>query len=77
MKYADAFSVGGFELVALETLMLPDRLQQPFGWKTVFLAQRADIAATFAPDGIKISPARFHAPSFLRSGSESQAGKNE
>jgi hypothetical protein len=39
MKNANDFSFGGFELVATQALMLPNRLEQAFGRHTVFIAQ--------------------------------------
>ena len=60
MKYADASAVTGFELVAPEALVLPDGLQQPLGRPAVVLAQRADVAAAFAPPGVEIFGGRLH-----------------
>ena len=39
MKNADGLSVGGFELVAAQALMLPDGLEQTFGRRIIFVAQ--------------------------------------
>ena len=53
VKNADAFSIGGFQLTALEPLVLPDCLQQAFGRK-MLVAQKICGDRLRAPDGVKI-----------------------
>ena len=66
MKNSDAPAIGGLELIAPEALVLPDGLQQPLGRPAIFLAQRADVAAAFAPPGVEIFGGRLHPEKLLR-----------
>ena len=66
MKNADAFSVRGFERVALETLVLPDGLEEAFGRRIIFVVQHVAGAALRAPVGVKISSRGKHAKLLLR-----------
>ena len=66
MKNADNFSIGGFELVAAEALMLPDGLEQTLGWRTVFVVQNIGRDELRPPNGVEIFKWRKHFPNFLR-----------
>jgi hypothetical protein len=54
MKHADGFPVQSFQLVAPQSLMPPDSLEQTLGGETVLVAQNVRGAALAAPDGVKI-----------------------
>jgi hypothetical protein len=64
MQHADAFASGGFQLTALDALVLPDGLQQFFRRRVGLIAQGVNGAAAFAPDGVKIFSAGIHARCF-------------
>ena len=53
MKHAHAFAGNGFEFAALEPLMLPDGLDEPFRRKPL-IAQTIFRAVTRPPMGIKV-----------------------
>jgi hypothetical protein len=55
-------------LIALETLVLPDGLQQFFGRRATAVAQCVHGAAAGAPVGVEIVRTGIHARSFLRGG---------
>jgi hypothetical protein len=65
MKHADRFSVGGFKLVAPQSLMLPDCLKQTFGWRGVFVAQCIGRGELRPPGGVEIFGWRKHFLKFL------------
>ena len=66
VENADRDSAGGFQLVALEPLMLPGGLKQAFGRQVVFIAQNIGRDVTAAPGRIEIFRRRKHFPDFLR-----------
>jgi hypothetical protein len=73
MQHADIFSVGRFELVALEALVLPDGLQQFFRRRGTGVAQEVDGAALLAPDGVEVFRAGVHTAVFCAIVPQSQA----
>ncbi|HTA95553.1 MAG TPA: hypothetical protein VK769_05455, partial [Verrucomicrobiae bacterium] len=66
MKHADRFPVGSFKLVAPQSLMLPDGLEQTLGWRTVFVVQHIGCGELRPPGGVEIFGWRKHFLKFLR-----------
>jgi hypothetical protein len=69
MEHAHGFAAGGLKLVALETLVLPDGLQEFFGRNGAAVAQAVHRPALFPPDGVKVVrpkviPASIHVAVF-------------
>jgi hypothetical protein len=54
MQHAHNFSVRRLELVAPETLVLPDRLKQLFRWRGIPVAQEVYRATMLTPHSVKI-----------------------
>jgi len=54
VKNADRAPGIGFELVALDALMLPDGLKQTLGRRTVFIVQHIGCDKLHPPHGVKI-----------------------
>jgi hypothetical protein len=71
VQHAHARAIGRLELIALEPLVLPDRLQQFFRRGGAAIAQQIHRAALFPPHSVKILRADvlaavFHAGVFAR-----------
>jgi len=66
VKNADGFSTGGLQLVAPQPLMLPDGLQQTFGWQAVSVAQNIGRGELRPPRGVEVFNGQKHFPNFLR-----------
>jgi hypothetical protein len=66
MKNADNFSIQSFQRVTLQSLMLPGRLQQALGWRTIFVAQNIGRDKLRPPGGVEIFRRRGHVLNFLR-----------
>ena len=73
MKHTHCFSVQRFQLIADNTLMSPDRLEQPLGRRVAFLPQNGDRAALQAQLRVGIAQGRKHlAIAFARTLAQSQ-----
>jgi len=66
MKDANRLSIGGFQLVAPQPLMLPDRLQQAFRRNPAFVVQNRRRDETCSPGGVEIFSRQKHFLNFLR-----------
>jgi hypothetical protein len=66
MKDPDNFSVGGFEPVTPQALVLPDDLEQAFRRRTAFVAQSLAGDGLRPPGGVEIFVGLNHVPDFLR-----------
>jgi hypothetical protein len=66
MQNANGFSIGGLKPVALQSLVVPDGLEQVFRWGIIFVAQDIPRAQARAPVGVKIIRWRKHCGLLLR-----------
>jgi hypothetical protein len=66
MQNADGFSIGGLEPVALQPLVVPDGLEQPFRRRIIFVAQDISRVKARTPAGVKIVSQRRHCGLLLR-----------